>query len=55
MGDLGRGCNFDPAKKITKIETIIKKDEHMFTQINFYHHQQRLVQVGDKSDSDVEK
>ena len=37
---------FDPSKKITKVEVIIRKDEFMIIRINFYHHQQRLVAVG---------
>ena len=37
---------FDPAKKITAIETIIKKSEYEIAQINFYHNEERLVAVG---------
>ena len=37
---------FDPAKKITKIETIIVHTEWDIMQINFYHHEERLVAVG---------
>ena len=33
--------------KITRIEVIIDKDENKIMQMNFYHHQKRLVTVGD--------
>ena len=45
-----RSYTFDPAKKVTRIETIIDKNEIWFMQINFYHHQKRLVSVGDNND-----
>ena len=41
---------FDPVKKITKVEVIIHMWEVTLLQINFYHHQQRLVQVGQSDD-----
>ena len=44
--DCNKSHSFDPTKKITKIEVIIYKHEKMIMQINFYHHQQRLVKVG---------
>ena len=37
---------FDPAKKITNIETIFRKEENSIIRISFYHHQLRLVAVG---------
>ena len=43
---------FDPAKKITNVETIIDKTESFIIRINFYHRKQILVKVG-KSDWDV--
>ena len=49
-----RGFNndhtFDPTKKITRIECIFAKNEQTIYQINFYHHQQRLVAVGINDD-----
>ena len=44
--DCEKNYTFDPAKKITKVECIIFKTEDFISQINFYHHQQRLVAVG---------
>jgi hypothetical protein len=41
---------FDPSKKITRIECIIDKNERCFLQINFYHHTERLVAVGEEDD-----
>ena len=46
--------NFDPTKKITKVEVIIGMYEMHIQQINFYHHQQRLVKIGE-SDDDVKQ
>ena len=43
---LDQSHTFDPAKKITKIETIIFKAESLLMQINFYHYEERLVQMG---------
>ena len=43
---------FDPTKKITKVEVIIKADERYIIRMNFYHHTERLVAVG-YSDNDV--
>ena len=37
---------FDPSKKITRIECVLHMDETNICQINFYHHKQRLVDVG---------
>ena len=37
---------FDPMKNITKIVSVIE-NEAKIMQINFYHHQQRLVMVGE--------
>ena len=37
---------FDFREKITRIEVIIKRNERSICQMNFYHHQQRLVAVG---------
>jgi hypothetical protein len=44
--DCNRCHCFDPAKKITKIETIIFKNEWYVCQINFFHDQERLLGVG---------
>ena len=44
--EYNRSHVFDPAKKITRIEVIISKYEADIFQINFFHHQQRLVIVG---------
>ena len=46
--------NFDPNKKITRIETIINKYELSILRINFYHHGERLVAMG-MSDLDVKR
>ena len=43
---LDQSHTFDSAKKITKIETIIFKAESLLMQINFYHYEERLVQMG---------
>ena len=37
---------FEPSKKITKIECHIDKYDQFIIRIDFYHHQQRLVEVG---------
>ncbi len=37
---------FDPNKKITKVECIMRNDELWILQINFYSGQERLVKVG---------
>ena len=50
--DFTNSHTFDPAKKITKIEVIIHMWEVCILQVNFYHHQQRLVKMG--CDQDVE-
>ena len=44
--DFNNNYIFDPAKKITRIECIVHKSECEIMQMNFYHHQQRLVAVG---------
>ena len=46
---------FDPAKKITRVEVIIFRDEKDIIRINFYHHAERLVAVGGKNDEYVER
>jgi hypothetical protein len=38
--------NFDPAKKITKVECIIDDSLHFVEQINFYSYKEILVRVG---------
>ena len=38
--------NFDPNKKITRVESIIDKEEFSIIQINFYHKEERLVWLG---------
>ena len=43
--ELNKGHVFDPAKKITRVETCIDYDESGINRINFYHHQERLVAV----------
>ena len=50
---VNRSHTFDPAKKITRVECIIKEDVYYVFQINFYHHTERLVAVG--YDSDIDK
>ena len=52
--DFNNNYIFDPAKKITRIECIVHKSECEIMQMNFYHHQQRLVAVG-CDDYDVKK
>ena len=44
--EVNKSYVFDPSTKITKIECILDDDEFWFQQINFFHHKQRLVQVG---------
>ena len=44
--DCNKSHILDPAKKITRIETIINIYENGIIEINFYHLQQRLVAVG---------
>ena len=44
---------FDQAKKITRVEVIIRNDEFMILRINFYHQQQRLVMLGETDDEEV--
>ena len=53
--DFSRSHTFDPAKKITRVETLIHKDEDVIIQIYFYHHQQKLVQVGWENDGYVKR
>ena len=50
--DFENSYTFDPSKKITKVEVIIRNDEHMIIRINFYQHQERLCQMG-WADDDV--
>ena len=45
---------FDPAKKITKVEAFISQSENFINQINFFHHEERLVRMG-MTDSVVKK
>ena len=52
--DFNRSQVVDPAKKISSIEVIINRYEDRIIQINFYHHQERLVTVG-KSDGWVKE
>ena len=57
--DCTKRHTFDPSKKITKVEVIIRNDEFMILRINFYHHGERLAQVefrnneGNKGDGRV--
>ena len=44
--DYGYSYTFDPSKKITKIESIVDKDEKWIIRMNFYQHEERLVKVG---------
>ena len=37
---------FDPTKKVTRIECIIYTNELFIAQINFFHNDERLVQLG---------
>ena len=41
---------FNPAKKITRIESIIHFNEYCIVQINFYSGEERLVAVGETDD-----
>ena len=50
--NLTESHTFDPAKKITRVQCIIGKDEYAIIQINFYHKYERLVTVLG-SDTDV--
>ncbi len=42
----GYSYNFDPNKKITRIESIVDMDEKWIIRMNFYHHEEILVEVG---------
>lgn len=44
--DFNKSYIFDPAKKITRIEVIIDKNELQIIQINFFSGTQTLVKVG---------
>lgn len=45
--------NFDPAKKITRIEVATNKDKWTINRINFYHRHELLVQVGESEERRV--
>ena len=49
--NFGKSHIFDPIKKISRIQCILMKYEHYILQINFYHHDERLVQLGCTDDS----
>ena len=53
--DFNQSHTFDPTKKITRIETVITKDESFILQMNFYHHNQKLTSVGLTDDDWVRK
>ena len=46
---------FDPTKKITKIECNIGWSSIGILRINFFHHQEKLVQVGSPNDDRVKE
>ena len=53
QNECNKSHTFDTSKKITWVECIIWRDEWTILQINFYHYQQRLVQVGIPDDNFV--
>ncbi len=55
LNDLKDSHNFDPTKKITKVECIIQRYEHLILQINLYSGKERLIQVVGYSDGIVER
>ena len=49
--DKNDSYTFDPAKKITRVECIINRTETMIMQINFFHHDELLVAVGEDEEA----